>query len=370
MANTVKTATEPNYSSGVTDNATVINPENFQQRLLAWFDLNGRKDLPWQRDISPYRVWLSEIMLQQTQVATVIPYFLAFIAKLPDVESLAQAHIDEVLQLWSGLGYYARARNLHKAAQLIHDQGRFPDTLEELTALPGIGQSTAGAILSIAFNHSQPILDGNVKRVLARFQAIPGWPGNSEVNCQLWDLSATFTPTFRVAAYTQAIMDLGATVCTRSKPACERCPLASDCVAKLLDRAADFPASRPNKALPIKQSVLLILHHQQRQVFLEKRPPSGIWGGLWSLPEFANEQAAIEWCHQQAMVIVNQQTGAIRRHTFSHFHLDYTPLTVHTDKPIQAVREAAQGWHDVQTIKQLGLPAPIKQLLQQLSKGD
>ena len=189
-----------------------MTPLTFQQNLLVWFDQHGRKDLPWQQDISPYRVWLSETMLQQTQVATVIPYFLAFTAKFPNVESLAQATVDDVLQLWSGLGYYARARNLHKAAQNIYELSQFPDTLGGLLALPGIGQSTAGAILSIAFNKPQPILDGNVKRVLARFRAIPGWAGSSEANKQLWSLSAAFTPDERIADYTQAIMDLGATV--------------------------------------------------------------------------------------------------------------------------------------------------------------
>lgn len=260
-----------------------MKPAIFQQNVLAWFDQQGRKDLPWQQNITPYRVWLSEIMLQQTQVVTVIPYFQAFITKFPDVESLAQAPVDEVLQLWSGLGYYARARNLHKAARIICEQGRFPDTLDGLMALPGIGQSTAGAILSIAFNKSHPILDGNVKRVLARFKAIPGWTGNSQTNKQLWEISANLTPEIRVAEYTQAMMDLGATVCTRSKPACEKCPLTTACMAFLTQTAANFPTPKKAKALPVKQLVFLLLHNTQ-QVLLEKRPPTGIWGDYGAYP--------------------------------------------------------------------------------------
>ncbi len=337
----------------------------FQQNVLAWFDQHGRKDLPWQKNITPYRVWLSEIMLQQTQVATVIPYFQAFITKLPDVESLAQAPVDEVLQLWSGLGYYARARNLHKAARIIDGQGRFPETLDELTALPGIGQSTAGAILSIAFNKSHPILDGNVKRVLARFKAVSGWIGSGQLIKQLWTISANLTPETRVADYTQAMMDLGATVCTRSNPACEKCPLAADCLAYLTQTVADFPARKMTKSLPVKQLVFLLLHNNQ-QVLLEKRPPTGIWGGLWSLPEFANEDAALNWCIANNLIIDNQRAGDMQRHTFSHYHLDYTPLFIKTNSRMDFVSEADRiNWHNIQQISQLGLAAPIKKLLQQ-----
>ena len=346
-------------------------PSTFQQNVLVWFDQYGRKDLPWQQNITPYRAWLSEIMLQQTQVATVIPYFQAFIAKFPDVESLAQAPIDEVLQLWSGLGYYARARNLHKAARIIDGQGRFPDTLDGLMALPGIGQSTAGAILSIAFNKSHPILDGNVKRVLARFKAISGWPGSGKVNKQLWAISASLTPEGRVAEYTQAMMDLGATVCTRSKPACEKCPLAKGCLASLTQTVADFPAPRMAKVLPVKQLIFLLLHNDQQQILLEKRPPTGIWGGLWSLPEFVSEDVALNWCLVNSLRIDHQQLGVAQRHTFSHYHLDYTPLLIETLSPVDFVSEADRFvWQNIRQINQLGLATPIKHLLQQHFKGE
>jgi A/G-specific adenine glycosylase len=343
-----------------------MTPAIFQQNILAWFDQQGRKDLPWQQNITPYRVWLSEIMLQQTQVATVIPYFQEFIAKFPHVESLARADVDAVLQLWSGLGYYARARNLHKAARMIADQGRFPDTLDELLTLPGIGQSTAGAILSIAFNNPHPILDGNVKRVLARFKAIPGWPGDSQVNKQLWEISANLTPGQRVADYTQAIMDLGATVCTRSKPACGKCPLMENCAAFLTNSVANFPTPRINKTLPVKKLIFLFLYDNQHQVWLEKRPPTGIWGGLWSLPEFANEDDAVNWCMVNNLLIRDKKIGDEQRHTFSHYHLNYTPLFIETNNAMDFVQETDRtAWHNTQQINEIGLAAPIKNLLQQ-----
>ncbi len=343
-----------------------MSPSAFQQNVLAWFDQYGRKDLPWQKDLSPYRVWLSETMLQQTQVATVIPYFNTFIENFPNVESLASAPVDEVLHLWSGLGYYARARNLHKTAQLIVKRGSFHNTLAELIELPGIGLSTAGAILSIAFNKSQPILDGNVKRVLTRFKAVSGWPGNSVVNKQLWTISAELTPVARVADYTQAIMDLGATVCTRSKPACEICPLNAGCLARLADNVSDYPTAKPAKILPVKQITFLLLCNADKRILLEKRPPTGIWGGLWSLPEFDSVAAAHDWCLTQNIPIADQQTLATRRHTFSHYHLDYTPLLVQTDNPRNFVMEADRTvWYKAEHIKKLGLAAPIKLLLQQ-----
>lgn len=345
-----------------------MTPSVFQQNILSWFDQHGRKDLPWQKDITPYRVWLSETMLQQTQVATVIAYFNAFTEKFPDMESLAQAPVDDVLHLWSGLGYYARARNLHKTAQLIVEKGRFPDTLDELVALPGIGLSTAGAILSIAFKTSHPILDGNVKRVLARFKAVPGWPGSSSVNKELWLLSAHYTPMDRVADYTQAMMDLGATICTRGKPACHACPLKDSCLARLTDNIAAFPAPKPAKSLPVKQRVFLLLRDSLNRVLLEKRPPAGIWGGLWSLPEFDSIEAASSWCLAKNMPIINQTRMTTRRHTFSHYHLDFTPLVIQTDNPGNIVMEANQTvWYKAGQIHNLGVAAPIKLLLRQQS---
>ncbi len=302
--------------------------------------------------------------MQQTQVTTVIPYFNTFIEKFPDVITLANAPLDEVLHLWSGLGYYARARNLYKTAQLIAGQGHFPDSLDGLTKMPGIGRSTAGAILSIAFNKSHPILDGNVKRVLTRFKAVSGWPGDSAANKRLWAISSQLTPKERVADYTQAMMDLGATLCTRSKPMCDGCPLKSACLAKLTDTVALLPTPKPAKSIPVKQLTLLLLRNADHSVMLEKRPPTGIWGGLWSLPEFDSIEAAHGWCLSKNIPIMGQQVLATGRHSFSHFHLDYTPLLIQTDNPRNFVMEDDRTvWYNIGRLSKLGLPAPIKQLL-------
>ncbi|WP_347988214.1 A/G-specific adenine glycosylase [Methylomonas sp. AM2-LC] len=347
-------------------------PEQFQQLLLNWFELHGRKDLPWQQQISPYRVWLSEIMLQQTQVSSVIPYFNKFIAQFPTLESLAKADLDEVLNYWSGLGYYARARNLHKTAQLLSAKGgQFPLTVEELSDLPGIGRSTAGAILSIACGQSQPILDGNVKRVLTRFHAICGWSGNSQVAVQLWEISQRYTPTHSCAAYTQAMMDMGATVCTRSKPKCHNCPLVSGCQALALKLVKEIPVPKPKKILPVKQLFFLVLQNAEQQILLEKRPPVGIWGGLWSLPEFTDLQQLQDWCQQQGFLIMELQCQDAQRHSFSHYHLDYTAVLVNCINHKNYVMEAnAQLWYKPMHIDPIGLPSPIKRLLQQFNKEE
>jgi A/G-specific adenine glycosylase len=342
-------------------------PQLFQQALLTWFDQYGRKDLPWQQPITPYRVWVSEIMLQQTQVSTVIPYFNRFMQSFPELENLANAPQDDVLHHWAGLGYYARARNLHKAAGLIFAQGEFPNNLEALTALSGIGLSTAGAILSIAFQKSTPILDGNVRRVLARFCGIEGWTGEAKVNQQLWDISRFYTPMQRVADYTQAMMDLGATLCTRSKPLCLACPLAEFCVAKREGRTALLPTPKPSKKTPVKSIVFLLLEDHQQQILLEKRPPLGIWGGLWSLPEFADFSAARAWCVENGLIIQREEIFPPQRHTFSHYHLDYTPLLIHCENPANRVMEStANLWYKLEQIHTLALPAPITRLLQDL----
>ena len=347
-----------------------MNSSDFQHRILTWFDQKGRKDLPWQQELTPYRVWISETMLQQTQVTTVIPYFNAFMEQFPTLECLAEAPIDEVLHRWSGLGYYARARNLHKTAQLMAEQGYFPEMLDELTALPGIGLSTAGAILSIAFKKSHPILDGNVKRVLARFKAVSGWPGTSQVNKYLWAISTQLTPVERVADYTQAMMDLGATVCTRSKPKCNDCPLESHCLASITKTVSVLPTPKPPKTLPVKQVVFLLLSNNINQTLLEKRPPTGIWGGLWSLPEFDSIESAHAWCLTKNRTVIDTQTLVTQRHTFSHYHLDYTPVLMQTDNLINFVMEADQTvWYNANQINTLGLPAPIKLLLQQHTRG-
>lgn len=347
-----------------------LSPTVFQQCVLAWFDRHGRKDLPWQQSITPYRVWVSETMLQQTQVATVIPYFHAFMERFPEVDALAHASVDDVLLLWSGLGYYSRARNLHKAAQRIALMERFPDTLQELLQLPGIGLSTAGAILSLAFKKSHPILDGNVKRVLCRFEGVPGWPGLAAVNKRLWDLSARYTPVERVADYTQAMMDLGATVCIRNNPHCAVCPIQTHCVARMTNRISAYPEAKPLKVKPVKESIFLILSNSENRILLEKRPPAGIWGGLWSLPEFENVDSALSWCFAKKIGIVSQQLMPKRRHTFSHFHLDYLPLAIRTDTSVNdIVREADQTvWYKAGHTPDLGLAAPVKLLLQQAIK--
>jgi len=347
-------------------------PEQFQQQLLAWFDVHGRKDLPWQQDINPYRVWVSEIMLQQTQVASVIGYFNRFMDRFPSVQALAEAELDTVLHYWAGLGYYARARNLHKTAQIIQGKGgEFPKTLEALSALPGIGRSTAGAILSIACGQSQPILDGNVKRVLARFHAIDGWPGESKVAAELWGISQRYTPEERCGAYTQAMMDLGATLCTRSKPRCEVCPVAQGCKARRLDRVNQLPAPKPRKDLPCKQLYFLVLQDTDGRILLHRRPAAGIWGGLWSLPEFEDLQQLLTWALQRDYRVDNPKTFASQRHSFSHYHLDYTPVQLQLQNPINCVMEADNTvWYKPCEIHSLGLPAPIKRLLQPLNTED
>ncbi len=341
-----------------------MKPEQFQAALLSWFEINGRKNLPWQKNVTPYRVWVSEIMLQQTQVATVIPYFEKFINKFPTVEDLASAELDEVLHRWSGLGYYARARNMHRAAVIINEQG-FPDSKNELMKLPGIGESTAGAILSIAFKQSHAILDGNVKRVLCRFMALEGWPGQSAINKLLWQYSRFFTPKKNTADYTQAIMDLGATICTRTNPHCIKCPVSEACKAKQLDRVNDFPTPKPKKYIPSKTCVFLILNNNKKEVLLEKRAPIGIWGGLWSLPEFSNVDGVMEWCQRYNISTANFQCSSSKRHTFSHYHLDYSAIIINHKNPVNYIGEAEKTiWYDKSAKNlQVGLPAPIKKLI-------
>jgi A/G-specific adenine glycosylase len=345
---------------------------DFAQRLLAWFDDNGRKDLPWQQDVTAYRVWVSEIMLQQTQVQTVIPYFNRFIDRFPDVRALASAKQDEVLSHWSGLGYYARARNLHKAAQQVADEhgGRFPEALDAVIALPGIGRSTAGAILSLAKGQRHAILDGNVKRVLARFDAIAGWPGKTQVAADLWAVAERYTPDERAAEYTQAIMDLGATLCTRSKPACERCPVSADCEALRTDNVEAYPGRKPKTTKPLKTTTMILVS-VNGQVYLERRPESGIWGGLWSLPELG-ERSLDDWCDTTfGSASKDVRSWDVLRHSFSHYDLDIQPIVVriasHAGKV--ADREAAT-WHRLDDAPPGGFAAPVKKLINQLKKSE
>lgn len=347
-----------------------MTPEQFQQKIFSWFDLNGRKNLPWQKDITPYRIWLSEVMLQQTQVTTVIPYFNRFIGQFDTIEQLAKAPLDSVLQLWAGLGYYARARNLHKTAVILSKQeGLFPNDLNRLMDLPGIGRSTAGAILSIAYNNSHPILDGNVRRVFARYHAISGWTGSIKVSNELWRISTHYTPLKRCAEYTQAIMDLGATLCTRSKPRCGECPVNSNCLARMNNIVNELPTPKPKKTLAVKPIIFLILINNQQQILLQKRPETGIWGGLWSFPEFNTLVEIHAWCVENNLSLQHTQQRKEQRHTFSHYHLDYTPIIVKTDNLINKVMEANQSvWYKAEEIKTLGLPTPIKRLLADLTK--
>jgi A/G-specific adenine glycosylase len=340
---------------------------NISRPLLKWFDRHGRKDLPWQHDINPYRVWVSEIMLQQTQVATVIPYFERFIAELPDVASLANAHEDLVLHLWTGLGYYSRARNLHKSAGIVQHElkGKFPDTVETLSGLPGIGRSTAGAIISIAFQHKAAILDGNVKRVLARYHAIDGWPGKTPVLKTLWEYAEAHTPNKRVADYSQAIMDLGATLCTRTKPGCGQCPLNNNCLARAQDNISAYPGKKPKKILPVKQTQMIILENPAGEILLKKRPPSGIWGGLWAFPEIDIETDAETFCQQYTGETTNTlHTIKAYRHSFSHFHLEINPIHVRLAKtPTQIMEDGQQLWYNTQQPQTVGLSAPTQKLL-------
>ncbi len=336
--------------------------------LLRWHRAHGRKDLPWQREPTPYRVWVSEIMLQQTQVSAVIPYYSRFMTRFPDACTLADASLDEVLHLWSGLGYYARARNLHQAAQLIRDQygGVFPTDFDGVVALPGIGRSTAGAILALACGERHAILDGNVKRVLARLHAVHGWPGDKAIENKLWTLAERHTLRKNVAAYTQAIMDLGATLCTHTKPRCHDCPVAENCHAHALGCETDVPAPRPRKILPLRRTRLLLITHHGK-VLLEKRPPAGIWGGLWGLPEMPLAENVTAWCRRQLHLQAREQhTWQVLRHSFSHFHLDIEPVQVEVSA-ISAIGDNADRiWYDLKTPLRVGLAAPVKQLLKTL----
>lgn len=342
--------------------------------LLTWFDRHGRKDLPWQQDRTPYRVWVSEIMLQQTQVATVIPFYERFMAMLPSIESLAAAPEDTVLHLWTGLGYYARARNLHRCAQVVCDQyqGVFPSELDRLQALPGIGRSTAGAIVSLAMNGRAPILDGNVKRVLARYHAVEGWPGQRAVADELWHFAEQHTPELRVADYTQAIMDLGATCCTRSQPHCSACPLSAGCVAAFNNRQADFPGRKPPKTTPTRDRWMAVVTRSPGEVLLQKRPASGIWGGLWAPPEFEDELATKNWIQDTvgvtAQACINDPAF---QHTFTHFKLRAHPVRAHcaANRKITTTVEVDADdlqWFSLHPVPAVGLPAPVVKLLERL----
>ena len=340
---------------------------SFSQHVLRWFDEHGRKDLPWQQNKTRYSVWVSEIMLQQTQVKTVIPYFQRFMQRFPKSVDLANAPIDEVLHMWTGLGYYARARNLHKAAQVIATEhaGVMPETFEQVVALPGIGRSTAAAILSLADNQAFVILDGNVKRVLARYFAVDGWPGNKKIEDQMWQLAQSLAPAERHGDYTQAMMDLGATLCTRSKPSCESCPVVSHCLAYAQGRQSELPNKKPKKSIPTKHTIMLIPFYQG-SVMLRQRPASGIWGGLWGFveadDESLNEKLASLNCSDAQQIKLEQF-----RHTFSHFHLEITPILLPlAAAPAHSVQEDTAIWYNVHQKSEVGLAAPTVKILKSI----
>ncbi len=342
----------------------------FASRLLDWFDRHGRHDLPWQHPRTAYRVWLSEVMLQQTQVATVIPYFSRFVEAFPDLRALAAASADQVLALWSGLGYYSRARNLHRAAQLCierHD-GQLPGEAAALQSLPGIGRSTAGAILSLAFDVRAPILDGNVRRVLIRHRGIEGDPLSPLVQKQLWAISADLLPSVRIADYTQAIMDLGATVCVRAQPRCGQCPLRIDCVAAGSGRTAQLPSPRRRPARTRRDCHALILRDGTGRFLLERRPDSGVWGGLWSIPEFP-DQSTLESSLSSRFAPAGMESNALPAitHAFTHFDLTLRPTLFDLGAAACAVSELdSPRWFAAHELDGIGLPAPIRKLLTRL----
>jgi A/G-specific adenine glycosylase len=347
--------------------------KSFATRIIHWQQRHGRHTLPWQASRDPYRIWLSEIMLQQTQVATVIPYFERFVARFPNLRSLAAAHEDDILARWSGLGYYSRARNLHAAARILADRpdGQFPATAEAIAQLPGVGRSTAAAVAALAFGQRCAILDGNVKRVLARHGGVTGWPGDKNVEAGLWQLAESRLPplsrkgTDTIASYTQGMMDLGALVCTRSAPACNACPVNADCIARAQGRTAELPTPRPRKNLPERQVQMLVLL-DRGELLLEKRPPRGIWGGMWSLPELPAGDDPARHCREHfGFTAHSARTLPPLSHSFTHFKLHIQPVELRLARRLAA----SPGHIWLPPIDALGaaLPAPIRKLVTQLT---
>ena len=344
--------------------------KSFAECVIEWQQAAGRHDLPWQGTRDPYRIWLSEIMLQQTQVSAVIPYYRRFLARFPDLASLAAAAEDDVLALWSGLGYYARARNLHSAARTIVERhaGVFPSAFNEIVALPGIGRSTAGAIAVFAFGASHPILDGNVKRVFARVFGIAGFPGEKKIETAMWMRAESLLPSQNVGVYTQGLMDLGAGVCTRGRPRCEACPLHDECVARRENRIAEVPAPRPKKPLPKKSTVMLILL-RNREVLLEKRPAPGIWGGLWSFPEIADlADAAGAMRIRFGAEVMSEGTLRIVHHGFTHYSLTITPALLRVTQLALRAHSPGQVWLTPADAINAAVPAPVREILRQLNR--
>ena len=341
---------------------------SFSANLLLWFDQHGRHDLPWQLNITPYRVWISEVMLQQTQTTTAAPYFTNFIDTFPSIDKLASASIDAVLHNWTGLGYYARARNLHKAANLLMDKynGELPMSVSELEALPGIGPSTAGAIVAICANQKATILDGNVKRVLARCFAIDGWPGKKATAKALWQKAEQLTPDTRVRDYTQAIMDLGATLCTRTSPDCSNCPFETECIAHQSNRSDQFPAKKPKKVVPVRTTTMLVIENPQGELLLQQRLSTGLWSGLWSFPEGDAIKDTLLQLDIETTLIESQARKEKFRHSFTHFHLEITPVHVKlTDTPA-TIGGKPIVWYSPSAPAEIGLTGPVTRLLKEL----
>lgn len=369
--------------------------DGFADAVIDWFEIHGRKDLPWQTDPSPYRVWVSEIMLQQTRVGTVIPYFRRFMVRFPDVAKLAAAEIDQVLYLWTGLGYYARARNLHKAARTLVEEhgGRFPDTVEKLEQLSGIGRSTAGAILALAHDRPAPILDGNVKRVLTRCFAVEGYPGNGKTRSELWALAERLLPRrlergrtgserSRIAAYTQGMMDLGATLCIRTSPDCPQCPLQHRCLARRRGEIDRYPGKKPAKTLPIRSVTMFILQDSEGRVLLEQRPPNGVWGSLYSLPQTEIRNGTPTSTRDGTptlptglprLSLANEAPSELPpiRHGFTHFQLDITPVRYTVARTVPAVADSGRWlWYSIADPAEVGLAAPVRKLLATLASAE
>lgn len=350
-----------------------IAPADFAPALIAWQRTHGRQALPWQQlgtTRDAYRVWLAEIMLQQTQVAAVIPFYARFLARFPDVRALAVATPDEVMRYWSGLGYYSRARNLHAAARRVVADfgGRFPDTVEALESLPGVGRSTAGAVAAFAYGRKAPILDGNVKRVLARVFLVDGVGASAATSRRLWSLSDSLLPDCDIERYTQGLMDLGATVCTPRRPACLLCPFERSCLAHRDHREESIPARAPRKVVPRRKS-LLLLFTRGDEVLLERRPPVGIWGGLWSLPEATADapREALALDRHGPVASIDDMPGFV--HPFTHFVLEADVLHVRVSPPVERVAapQDALRWVALDAVSSLGLPVPVRALLDTLS---
>ncbi len=344
---------------------------NFSKSLIFWHKKYGRHDLPWQFDPTPYHIWVSEIMLQQTQVNTVIPYYTRFIDRFPDIQSLANAELDEVLSHWAGLGYYARGRNLYHAAQMICDEhgGTIPASKEKLLTLPGIGRSTASAIMALAFNQRHAILDGNVKRVISRFYAISGWPGESAVEKQLWQLAENLTPERNVAQYTQAMMDLGATVCTRSQAKCDICPISQRCLARQEESQYKYPTPKPKKSIPLRKIVFLLLENKAGEILFQRRPPTGIWGGLWCFPECSTDDDIEKWLLAETGLSgsISRQLSVIK-HTLTHFRMEILPIHLKIKQCNNVKEMDDHRWRLAGDALKFGVPAPVRNLLLTMAK--